>query len=42
MKRAIPLPTDALVSFHYFRQFNLDQLSNLRIIGDSGAFSAKT
>lgn len=32
---------NALVSFHYFAKFDLDQLPNLRLIGDSGAYSAR-
>ncbi|WP_306358778.1 MULTISPECIES: hypothetical protein [unclassified Nocardia] len=32
---------NALVSFHYFGKFDLDQLSRLRLIGDSGAYSAR-
>lgn len=42
MKRSIPLQRNALVSFHYFRDYDLNRLPNLRLIGDSGAFSAKT
>lgn len=42
MKRSIPPQRNALVSFHYYRDYDLDRLSNLRLIGDSGAFSAKT
>ncbi|MBF6332405.1 hypothetical protein [Nocardia transvalensis] len=36
----IPAPRNALVSFHYFGNHNLDKLAGLRLIGDSGAFSA--
>ncbi|WP_052071031.1 hypothetical protein [Rhodococcoides fascians] len=36
----IPAPRNALVSFHYFSKYNLDRLAGLRLIGDSGAFSA--
>lgn len=35
-------PINALASFHYFRDTDLDRYPNLTIIGDSGAFSAKT
>ena len=42
MKRQIPYPANALVSYHYFEDYDLDRLPNLRLIGDSGAFSAKT
>lgn len=42
MKRQIPYPVNALVSFHYFEDYDLDRLPNLRLIGDSGAFSAKS
>ncbi|SLG40066.1 Uncharacterised protein [Mycobacteroides abscessus subsp. abscessus] len=36
----IPTPRNSLVSFHYFRTYDLDRLAGLRLIGDSGAFSA--
>lgn len=42
VKRQIPYPVNALVSYHYFADYDLDRLPNLRLIGDSGAFSAKT
>lgn len=42
MKRSIPIPTNALLSYHYYRDFDLDRLPHLTIIGDSGAYSAKT
>lgn len=42
MKRQIPYPVNALVSYHYFADYDLDRLPNLRLIGDSGAFSAKS
>lgn len=35
-------PTNALASFHYFRDADLDQFPHLTLIGDSGAFSAQT
>lgn len=35
-------PTNALASYHYYRDYDLDRLRNLTLIGDSGAFSAKT
>lgn len=38
----IPAPRNALCSYHYFRDFDLDRLLHLRVIGDSGAFSAKS
>lgn len=37
----IPAPKNSLVSFHYFKDYDLDRLSNLRLIGDSGAYSAR-
>jgi hypothetical protein len=36
----IPAPRNALVSFHYYKSYDLDRLAGLRLIGDSGAFSA--
>lgn len=36
----IPPPRNALFSYHYGKRYNLDLFSELRIIGDSGAFSA--
>lgn len=36
----IPAPRNALVSYHYFKKYDLNKLDNLRLIGDSGAFSA--
>lgn len=38
----IPIPRNSLVSFHYFKDFNLDETPHLRLIGDSGAYSAHT
>ena len=38
----IPPPRNILVSYHYFRKYDLDKLAGLRIIGDSGAYSAKS
>lgn len=37
------LPVNALISFHYFKKYNVAQLNSwgLRLIGDSGAFSAE-
>lgn len=40
MKRDIPYPRNILMSYHYFKDYDLDRLPHLRIIGDSGAFSA--
>ena len=40
MKREIPYPVNALMSFHYFEDYDLNRLSNLNIIGDSGGFSS--
>lgn len=37
----IPAPMNILVSFHYFGRYNLDRFAGLRIIGDSGAYSAR-
>ena len=42
MKRSIPAPRNILMSYHYFKDYDLDRLPNLTIIGDSGAFSAKS
>lgn len=42
VKRDIPAPRNILMSYHYFKNFDLDSLPNLTIIGDSGAFSAKS
>ena len=42
MKRDIPTPTNILLSYYYTKNLDLDELRNLTIIGDSGAFSAKT
>jgi hypothetical protein len=36
----IPAPRNVLVSYHYFKSYNLDRFVGLRVIGDSGAFSA--
>lgn len=36
----IPAPRNALVSYHYFKGYDLNKLASLRLIGDSGAFSA--
>ena len=38
---SISPPKNSLVSFHYFGGFDLDRLPNLRLIGDSGAYSAR-
>src|SRR5215212_495065 len=37
----IPAPKNLLVSFHYYKNWDLDRLRPRRIIGDSGAYSAK-
>lgn len=37
----IPPPRNILVSYHYYRKYDLDKLAGLRIIGDSGAYSAR-
>jgi hypothetical protein len=37
----IPPPRNILVSFHYYAKYNLDKLAACRIVGDSGAFTAK-
>lgn len=42
MKRSIPAPRNILMSYHYFKDYDLDELDNLSIIGDSGAFSARS
>ncbi len=36
----ITTPRNILVSYHYFKGYNLDRFVGLRVIGDSGAFSA--
>lgn len=36
----IPAPRNALTSYHYFKNYDLDKLAGLNLIGDSGAFSA--
>ena len=38
----IPAPRNILCSFHYYRDYNLDQCASLHIVGDSGAFSAES
>lgn len=38
----IPVPRNILVSYHYYRKYDLDKLDGLTIIGDSGAYSART
>lgn len=37
----IPAPRNILVSYHYFSGYDLNKFAGLRVIGDSGAFSAK-
>ncbi|AYD81997.1 queuine tRNA-ribosyltransferase [Mycobacterium phage Saguaro] len=37
----IPAPRNILVSYHYFKGYDLNRFAGLRVIGDSGAFSAK-
>ena len=37
----IPAPRNILVSYHYFKGFDLNKFAGLCVIGDSGAFSAK-
>lgn len=36
----IPAPRNILVSYHYFKGYDLNKFAGLRVIGDSGAFSA--
>lgn len=36
----IPAPRNILVSYHYFKGYDLNRFAGLRVIGDSGAFSA--
>jgi hypothetical protein len=38
----IPAPRNILVSYHYFKSYDLNRFAGLRVIGDSGAFSAKS
>lgn len=35
-------PRNALISYHYLQKFDVSKLAGLNLIGDSGAFSAKT
>lgn len=37
----IPAPRNILVSFHYYANYDLEKLAACRIVGDSGAFTAK-
>lgn len=37
----IPAPKNLLVSMHYYKNNDLDRLAPCRVIGDSGAYSAK-
>ena len=41
MSLTIPPPRNILVSYHYFKGYDLNRFAGLRVIGDSGAFSAK-
>lgn len=36
MKRAIPYPKNALVSYHYFADYDLDRLPNLDNMDKAG------
>jgi hypothetical protein len=38
----IPAPRNVLCSYHFFKDYDLNRLRHLRVIGDSGAFSAKS
>ncbi|QGJ95603.1 queuine tRNA-ribosyltransferase [Mycobacterium phage Brownie5] len=40
-QHVIPAPRNILVSYHYFKGYDLNRFAGLRVIGDSGAFSAK-
>lgn len=42
MTLTIPAPRNVLCSYHFFKDYDLEKLTNLRICGDSGAFSAKS
>lgn len=42
MPRSIPPPRNALVSYFYGKKWDLNTLAGMRLIGDSGAFSAFT
>lgn len=42
VRRNIPAPRNVLMSYHYFKDYDLDRLPHLTIIGDSGAFSARS
>lgn len=41
VKRDIPAPRNILMSYHYFKNFDLDSLPNLTIIGDHGCMSLR-
>lgn len=41
MKRLVPEPHTLLVSFHYAKKWPLGDLPHLRIVGDSGAYTAR-
>ena len=42
MKRDIPSPHTVLVSFHYAENYDLNRWPYFRIVGDSGAYSARS
>lgn len=42
MPLTIPPPRNILVSYHYFKDYDLNRFAGLRVIGDSGAYSAYT
>ena len=42
MKRRLPVPRTALASYHYARNWDLDAINRVQIIGDPGAYSART
>lgn len=40
MTQYIPAPRNLLVSYHYYKDYDLSRFAHCRVIGDSGAFSA--
>ena len=42
MRRTIPWPNTLLISYHYGRNIDMDAVDEFRVVGDSGAFSART
>lgn len=42
MPRTIPWPDTILMSYYYAKKFDLNEYDQFRIVGDSGAYSART